>query len=460
MATPIYNAGLKPPVLSALRTIDAPPSLSPLAPMSAPSLPPMDAPVAPDVTVNPRISSVSSDPLLTRKDQLESDLYNRSNPVAPTSALGKIGHVASRIGNVLGDIFAPATMSLIPGTDLNNQVMRSRDISELQDNSQLQTDQANRAQTAANTAFTEQKPAIAQAGLLQKKQISDQKNAQLAASHGLMPQTDEDGVTTFVPDDSSPIGQLNLAKVANTTAQNNLRDAQTAWEQAKMDPNSQAGKIAWGNLQARMMEAQAAQTRAHTSVAQYMMHAFGTDVNNNPLAGTMITDDGRSVGTSQAPNVRPTGQERNKADMAYSAGEQLNDITDIMQKNPTLFGPGYGQSSAFKSWVGAQSPDAQRFVAARTIAADHLAGTFGGRSEAALSALDNAIGQYKDNPQAAMAGISQLIKANSRFENAGTVRTAGSNAAKTIGGVPSEGQEKKNSAGMSVVYRNGAWGLK
>lgn len=33
--------------------------------------------------------------------------------------LGKIGHVLSKIGNVAGDIFAPATMSLIPGTDLN-----------------------------------------------------------------------------------------------------------------------------------------------------------------------------------------------------------------------------------------------------------------------------------------------------------------------------------------------------
>src|SRR5260370_37408460 len=35
--------------------------------------------------------------------------------------LGKIGHVLSKIGNVAGDEFAPATMSLIPGTDLNKQ---------------------------------------------------------------------------------------------------------------------------------------------------------------------------------------------------------------------------------------------------------------------------------------------------------------------------------------------------
>lgn len=40
--------------------------------------------------------------------------------------LGKIGHVAARIGNVAGDIAAPAIMQNIPGTDLNKQEQRSR----------------------------------------------------------------------------------------------------------------------------------------------------------------------------------------------------------------------------------------------------------------------------------------------------------------------------------------------
>jgi hypothetical protein len=35
--------------------------------------------------------------------------------------VGKVGHVLSRIGNVAGDIVAPATMELIPGTDLNRR---------------------------------------------------------------------------------------------------------------------------------------------------------------------------------------------------------------------------------------------------------------------------------------------------------------------------------------------------
>lgn len=35
--------------------------------------------------------------------------------------LGKVGHIAAKVGNIAGDIAAPATMSLIPGTDLNRE---------------------------------------------------------------------------------------------------------------------------------------------------------------------------------------------------------------------------------------------------------------------------------------------------------------------------------------------------
>lgn len=36
--------------------------------------------------------------------------------------LGKLGHVAAKIGNIAGDVLAPSTMALIPGTDLNKQI--------------------------------------------------------------------------------------------------------------------------------------------------------------------------------------------------------------------------------------------------------------------------------------------------------------------------------------------------
>jgi len=124
--------------------------------------------------------------------------------------------------------------------------------------------------------------------------------------------------------------------------------------------------------------------------------------------------------------VRPTGQERNKADLANSAHDQIQDMKGIVQKRQDIFGPAAGRKTDFTVWIGSQDPDAQRFRAARTIAGDHLAGVFGGRSEAALQALDSAIGHFKDNPAAITAGLDQLDKANQRFVQAGTVKTAAS----------------------------------
>jgi hypothetical protein len=113
--------------------------------------------------------------------------------------------------------------------------------------------------------------------------------------------------------------------------------------------------------------------------------------------------------------------------MARSADQQIDDMASIVARRPDIFGPAAGRKTDFSVWVGSQDPDAQRFRAARTIAGDHLAGTFGGRSEAALDALDSAIGHFKDNPKAIQAGLNQLKEANHLFLKAGSVRTAGSN---------------------------------
>lgn len=53
--------------------------------------------------------------------------YDKQHPwggeISPhPGAIGKIGHVLAKVGNIAGDIVAPATMANIPGTELNKQV--------------------------------------------------------------------------------------------------------------------------------------------------------------------------------------------------------------------------------------------------------------------------------------------------------------------------------------------------
>ncbi len=165
--------------------------------------------------------------------------------------------------------------------------------------------------------------------------------------------------------------------------------------------------------------------RLHLSEQQTEARLHGTQ-GGEALPGAMLTGGNTPVGSAFQQNVRPTASERGKADLANSAEEQVNDIKAIVKKRPDIFGPAAGRKTSFETWIGSEDPEAKAFATARTIAADHLAGVFGGRSETALAALDNAIGQYKDNPAAIERSLEQVLKGNQSFQKAGTVRTAGS----------------------------------
>ena len=148
---------------------------------------------------------------------------------------------------------------------------------------------------------------------------------------------------------------------------------------------------------------------------------------------------------------QPTGQERGRAQLASSALEQLDDMKGILTNRSDLFGPVAGRKTDFTVWVGSQDPDAQRFRAAAQIAADHLAGVFGGRSQAALKAIYDVVGKNTTNPAAAIAGLEQMGKA------AGNIQKSGSGPAPKKGAAK-EGDTKVNSSGDQVKFHNGQWG--
>src|ERR1044071_221507 len=142
---------IEPPSMAAIRMPSAAPDLE---------MP------APNATLNPRLSTISSDPFTTRQSQLEADLFKRSNPLPPTNTLGKIGHTAANIGNILGDIFAPSAFGLIPGTQLYNERIRNRDLSEMEQLEKQRSAEGQQKQTAATTEYTEQRPEIERARIL------------------------------------------------------------------------------------------------------------------------------------------------------------------------------------------------------------------------------------------------------------------------------------------------------
>ena len=92
---------------------------------------------------------VKADYILAQINDLQ-----KSNPYGSAQnhpgVLGKIGHIAAGIGNIAGDILAPKTMSLIPGTQLNKGLAANK----LQE--ETQADQ--RAATASDVANAKEEP--------------------------------------------------------------------------------------------------------------------------------------------------------------------------------------------------------------------------------------------------------------------------------------------------------------
>ena len=358
-----------------------------------------------------------------------------------------IMHGAAKVGDVLGSILAPGLTAKIPGTTLHNQVLLG------QANRAVTGDEAN-AEKEAQTANLAIQPELKQAkAQLEQDKLDETQRQHENTLHEHGYKTGPDGnIVPLTYDEMNP----NQQAVHDLKgAQEEEQEAQAALKKAQADPNSPAFRLAQQRIENAKQTRQIALQRLGLSQATFDARYHGTDTQGNALPGAMITDDGQPVGSSFSQNVRPTGTERNKGDMAVSAREQLSDIKDIVKSHPTLFGPGYGQSAAFKQWIGSGDPDAQRFIAARTIAGDHLAGTFGGRSEAALDALDKAIGEFKTNPTAMEAGLDQLLKANQVFEGKGKVKSAGSSAGEKSLGTTTKPDGVYEMNGKQYHVRNG-----
>lgn len=334
--------------------------------------------------------------------------------------LGGLGQGVAKLGDIGLSAVAPALAINLPGTEYHHQMQ----LNQLNKQIGAQEGEANKE---ASTANLNAQPEIKQAGLdLQQDKLDEtmRQHDQQLREHGF--KTGPDGQIVPLPYEEMNPNQQAVHDLKG--AQEEEAEATAALKKVQADPNSPQARMAQQRIENARQTRSIALQRLGLSEATFNARYHGTDTQGNALPGAMMTDEGQPVGSSFSQNVRPTGTERNKADMANSAKEQLTDIKSIVHSRPDIFGPVAGRTTDFNVWLGSQDPDAQRFRAARTIAGDHLAGTFGGRSEAALQALDSAIGHFKDNPAALDAGLDQLLKANTTFQKAGSVRTSGSKA--------------------------------
>ncbi|MFP5230768.1 MAG: hypothetical protein ACLGXA_24390 [Acidobacteriota bacterium] len=121
---------------------------------SVPALPPVLGPLV-----------ANGSPRAMQEQALQNKITGFENPdPAQPGFWHKLGHIAATIGNIAGDVVAPATMALVPGTDLNRALGHAANVHELaglQRQDQDEQDAASKralegAQTAHEGAETAQ----------------------------------------------------------------------------------------------------------------------------------------------------------------------------------------------------------------------------------------------------------------------------------------------------------------
>ena len=393
------------------------PAIQPL-PGFAGAVPNVAAPLANVRPLDPAVERLQTDQAeLTRLQKTGSGASQIKNPWLRTIA---------RIGDAAGTVLAPGVMAVTPGSTVHNWTLQNLQQGKVAADQSALKDQADLAKSAADTAYETARPGIEQNKLNQKQLAAQQRISQHAAGNGQNVTYNDDGMPTFTDDPTSQAfkDRQSLAAMHQATADSDAIKSEI--QRNRWQPGTPEYADAQRRLQQVDRRLQVATAGLGLRRDNFNMKAYNVGPDGKVLPGSLVGEDGVAIGTANAANVRPTGQERNKGDMANSAQEQLGTLKSIVQKRPDIFGPASGRKTDFNVWMGSQDPDAQRFRAARTIAGDHLAGTFGGRSESALTAIDNAIGQFKDNPAAVAAGLDQLSGANTVFQKAGRMPVAGS----------------------------------
>jgi hypothetical protein len=454
------EAAAMTPVPEPMSHASAPPPAAQPEPQ-APPLAPMQPAAQPRPLVKP-----------PQPSENEQELQQKFNHVSTTgSGISQIHNPVGRtlltIADAIGSGLFPRIAMNIPGTAAHHQQV----LGETEHS--LEHEQKNRQQTsaeqeqAARATELESRPELAQA----KHDLESERIDEAARSHQAtedINRAKNEGTQTARESaleisarragyrhnaagelEPIPYEEMTPAEQANYdlhSSQKELADAtaQLRKAQAMKDPKSE---------ELARMRLDIANRRLGLSQSTYNARYLGTDTQGNPLPGAMLTDENKPVGSVNAPNVRPTGTQRTRGNLAVSGLEQLNDMRSIVQKHPEYFGPGAGRATAFQKWIGSQDPEAQRFLTASEILADHAAGVFGARSEGTLAAQRIASGQLKDNPAAIIAALGQVEKAMKNIGEQGVVKTAGSRAATEATNPPAE--QPKSEGGYKVGTRYG-----
>lgn len=124
-------------------------------------------------------------PRMQREEQLQQKISQFENPNKPQGFWQNLAHVASKVGNIAGDIAIPSVMANLPGTDYNNALQHQNRVQQL---TELQARDAQDSADTTETALKQAQTGEAQAKTKALQNPTDKPDAVefQQTDHGLM----------------------------------------------------------------------------------------------------------------------------------------------------------------------------------------------------------------------------------------------------------------------------------
>jgi hypothetical protein len=432
-----------------------PPQPAPMASVNPPP-PTMSMPDGPIAPLGP-----STPPAV--QSQLGADTAELQRIQNNGAGLNKIHNgflrTLARVGDAAGTVLAPGVAAAIPGTTVHNW--------------QLQTLAGNRVaedQNAINNLFTGQQNAAnlahtrAETASLGANDAIKSQNAQATlAKSGLKVVLDENGKPNIVPDEESPVfkkQQLDQDLIkAHTDSFNagvELKNAQTAFNKAKVDPNSPLFKQTAQRLATAQANAAAANTRAQAYMGNYLQHSRNVDLNGNVLPGAPIisNDEGDQtvVGSTNASNAIKNQSNAAQFNDVHGALDNLEGTAKaLVAKGGSINSPGIAAALARPSgtlgqWLQGEgvkanlTPEERAYVQSVASAHENIQAL---RKSAGGTATDSAVEKLDSMiPNASTPDINYLLGQTGQIR--ATATRLGKGATVAAGGLSVRGQGKRN----------------
>lgn len=377
-------------------SLSAPPSTAAPAMTPIPSVAPAAMPtLAPPASheegkalyqqLMPKITaSQGSGPEYYRQRQEQLD-FKQAHPWGdPISAhpgiAGKILHGLSVAGNIAGDIFAPATMSLIPGTQLHNERLRAENehgITEATEN------QEREAQTANLNAQPELKRQAQELKEEKQNETEEKNKNDLSAKYrklGL--KLDPQGNAVPIPyEELTPEEQAVHDLKSN---QADAAEARAELDKMKGDTTSPLYQLQLKRLQVAQQNAQNAQRRLGLSEQQ-----FQNKVNEQEL-------------------LKPSGQAQSRGSAAQAALDVLPDLQEQIRSNADELGPIFGRIKRGEIKIGDVDPKIQKLYANMQSFYAMQPAVHGFRNAEFVKDFDSFVGSLQTDPEATLAGLEGL----------------------------------------------------